>query len=366
MFTIIAKVTHDCNLQCKYCYIGDDAEKGGMDSLTLSNIISKIPILNTGGVTNILWHGGEPLLMGIDFYKTAVKLQNEIPNHKFNNSVQSNGTLLNNELVDFFEKHNFQIGLSLDGYKATHNINRPQKNGKSSFEETAYWIKELKRKKIGGSSICVLNKNTAPHIIDIYNFAKNNAINFKFNPQLPAGRAKVNFDLALTPDELADTYIKLFDMWFYDESDFIPRIEPFEDIIENIGYNKNSKSNIPSECVFNNNCANSFMAIEPNGNVYPCGRFTGNHDFLYGNINEREFADILDNPVRDKFMERHQGLTECDSCEYKMICNSGCPNHSFLFYGSIQHKDPLCITYKKLFKHIEIALIDELKNCDEA
>lgn len=364
MFTIIAKVTHDCNLQCKYCYVSDDAETGRMDIQTLKNFIYKIPQLNTEGQTNIIWHGGEPLLMGIDFYKTAINLQREISNHKFNNSIQSNGTLLNDELVDFFEKNNFRVGLSIDGDKTSHDNNRPYKNGKSSFEDTLFWIKELKSKKIGGSAICILNKNTAPHILEIYNYAKENGINFKFNPQLPAGRALTSVGLGLTPEELGETYIKLFDLWFHDNSDFVPSIDPLEGIVANIGFNKNTHQllpNIPYGCTFKNNCAFSFLAIVPNGNVYPCGRFIGNSDFLYGNINEQEFIDIINNPFRSQFIDRHKGLAECDNCEYQKVCNSGCPDHSYLFYGNIKHKDPYCITYKMLFKHIEASLVDELK-----
>jgi uncharacterized protein len=171
--------------------------------------------------------------------------------------------------------------------------------------------------------------------------------------------------LALTSQELAETYIKLFDAWFYDDSDYVPSIEPFEDIIENIGFNKYTTqipSNIPSECIFKNNCANSFLAVVPNGNVYPCGRFVGNSDYLYGNINEQEFTEILNNPIRDQFIERHHGVVECKDCEYKMICNSGCPDHSYLYYGNIKHKDPHCSLYKTLFKHIEAALMKELIN----
>ena len=367
MYTIIAKVTHDCNLQCKYCYVGDDAEKGRMNDETLYNLLTKTAELNKGGKTSIIWHGGEPLLMGIDFYKKIIEYQKAIPNHTFNNSIQSNGTLLNEQFLDFFEENKFRIGLSIDGIKATHDQNRPCKSGKSSFESALNWVTELKKRKIGGGAICVLNKNTAPHITEIYKFAKEKQINFKFNPQLPTGQALINDDLGLTPEELADIYIELFDMWFFDNAEYIPRIEPFEGIIKGMGESKNKKHRevIPFGCCFRNNCAYSFLAVVPNGNIYPCGRFVGDNKFLYGNINSGELSEVLKNPIRQEFIERNKGLIDCAKCEYQKICNSGCPDHSYLFYNSIMHKDPYCYTYKKLFKHIENILTNELKEFED-
>jgi uncharacterized protein len=367
MYTIIAKVTHECNLQCKYCYVSDDAETGRMDDETLQALLHKAAKLNTEGKTSFIWHGGEPLLMGIDFYKKIVEIQKTIPNHVFHNSIQSNGTLLNKTYLDFFEEYKFRIGLSIDGIKITHDKNRLCKSGKSSFEDALAWIDELKKRKIGGGAICVLNKNTAPHIAEIYKFSKEKQINFKFNPQLPAGQALKNDDLGLTPEELAKTYIELFDMWFFDNAEYIPRIEPFEGIIKGIGESKNKKHReiIPFGCCFRNNCAYSFLAVVPNGNIYPCGRFVGDTNLLYGNVNVGELQETLQNPIRQKFIERNKGLTECTKCEYNKICNSGCPDHSYLFYGDIMHKDPYCYTYKKLFKHIENILINELKNFED-
>lgn len=367
MYTVIAKVTHNCNLQCKYCYVSDDAEQGYMNKKTLSNLITKIAKLNVDGKTSIIWHGGEPLLMGINFYKSIIDIEKTIPNHIFSNSIQSNGTLLTEQYLDFFEENKIRIGLSIDGTKFTHDKNRLCKNGNSSFDDALFWVDELKKRKIGGGAICVLNKNTAPYINEIYNFAKEKKINFKFNPQLPAGKAIINEDLGLTPEELAQVYVNLFDIWFFDDAEYTPRIEPFEGIIKSLGESKNRKHRdiIPFGCCFRNNCAYSFLAIVPNGNVYPCGRFVGDRSFLYGNINDGSLDSILQNNIRNKFIERNTGLKECVKCEYNKICNSGCPDHSYLFYENIMHKDPYCYTYKTLFKHIETVLMNELKDFDD-
>lgn len=365
MYTIIAKVTNGCNLQCRYCYISEKSEKGQMNEDTLYNMLTKIAKANAKeGRTDVIWHGGEPLLMGVDFYKKSVEIQKAVPHHQFTNSVQSNGTLLNEAYLDFFEQNNFKVGLSIDGIQTTHDKNRPYKNGVSSFEDTVIWLEELKKRKINeGNVICVLNKVTASHIAEIYKYAKEKQVNFKFNPQLPAGQALINHDLGLTPQELAKTYIDLFDMWFFDDADYLPKIEPFEEIIQNIGQLKNKahRKIIPYGCSWQNNCVNNFIAVAPNGNIYPCGRFIGEREYLYGNINDGDWADTLKSVAREKFIHRNKGLSDCACCEYNKICNAGCPYHSYLLHKDIMNQDPYCYTYKKLFKHIENILINEFE-----
>lgn len=363
MFTIIAKLTSECNHLCKYCYCGEDPVFERMEDKTMRNLILKGAELNSEGKTEIIWHGGEPLTMGIDFFKTIIDIQNKVPNHIFINSIQTNGTLLNNEFVDFFEKNHFYIGISLDGIKISHDANRPLKNGLSSFENVLSWIAELKRRNIGGNALCVLNKNTANYITDIYNFSKTSGINFKFTPQFPAGRARNNSELDLSPQKLADTLVKLFDIWFYDDSDLAPDLEPFEQIILSLGLSKNfTQPDLPLPCSFKNSCAYSFLAVAPNGNIYPCGRFLDTQDFLYGNINDFDINCFYDNSQRKIFISRHKGLAECMGCEYQKICNSGCPFLSYLSTSSIMHKDPFCMAYKMLFQHIEKAIESEIND----
>jgi len=137
---------------------GDEKHNNTMDETTLNNLILKLAQWKKSGESHIIWHGGEPLLAGIDFFKKIVELQALIKNHIFENSIQTNGTLLNYEYLDFFERHNFKLGFSLDGCKTSHDLNRPYKDGLSSFEDTLKWMQEARARKIGGKgAICVLN-----------------------------------------------------------------------------------------------------------------------------------------------------------------------------------------------------------------
>jgi len=349
--TIIAKVTNNCNLQCKYCSVGDVNDVDFMSDETLLNLHTKASKWSEIDETAIIWHGGEPLLAGIDFFKKILEIQKLIPNHKFINSIQTNGTLLDGTLRKFLKTNHFKLGLSLDGIEITHDLNRPYKNGNSSFQDTLLWIKRKKRRH----ACCVLNKNTYSHIEQIYEFSKKNTINFKFLPQYRAGRASDDTNLELSNDELASAFIRLFDLWFEDKPNERANIHLFDYLTSRLNKTKNESEVIPHyDCSFQNDCQYRFLGVAPNGDLYPCGKFVGEKEYLYGNINEEgEISEKLNNPMRENFLERHKGLKECELCKYKDFCNSGCSHTAFVTCGSIMRKHPACGAYKKLFEHIE-------------
>lgn len=354
MISIIIRVTDCCNFKCVYCYAAGNGT-GHITDDTLENIIKYAAQIDSH--CTCIWHGGEPLIPGLSFYERVIELQEKHKNCTFRNHVQTNGSLLSHDLLDFFEEHNFMVGFSLDGTEYTHNLNRPYANGRTSFNDVFHWLKEVKKRNIGGGAICVLNKVTCSNIDKIYNFSKTEGVSFKFNPQLPGGRAVENADLGITPDVLSQTLIKLFDIWFDDPQR--PHIPYFEHLVKSIcAINSISKKIIRGyDCAFNNKCQYSFVAIATNGDIYPCTRFIGNEVFRYGNINENFSIENLEqNRIRDLFLERHKGLPECEDCKYKALCNSGCPNASFIFHGTILHKDPYCEGYKQLYRHIELRL----------
>lgn len=364
---IIVKTTHRCNLECTYCMTESEAEKGYMDHKTLENMLRKIAQWNDGfKFTSLIWHGGEPLLLGLDFYKKAVDIQKTISNHKFNNSVQSNGLLLK-DYVDFFVDNNFCIGMSLDGPRQIQNKMRPKKGGLASFEETLAMIKLAKEKEIGGGAICILNKYTAQHLSDIYSFFKKERIHHKVNVMLPAGRAANRPDLSLPVAEIGKCLTEYFDMWWNDASKPIIDVDPFTSIIYNLGASKNKRvmGDYPVGCQFTNDCGNTFISVVPGGNVYPCGRFSGIQGYRYRNINIDSMDSIMNSNPRNLLLKRNSEPVEsCKKCEYVPICNSGCPENAHLFYGDIFREDGLCKANKMLFKHIENNLKKELSKAN--
>ena len=118
--TVIAKPTHSCNLGCKYCYVSTEAEKGVMSEETLENMIDKVVSLHEK--VSFIWHGGEPLLMPLDFYRQAVQLQKKHEGKEIGNGFQTNGTLVTDEVLDFCVENDFSLGFSLDGPKELHDL----------------------------------------------------------------------------------------------------------------------------------------------------------------------------------------------------------------------------------------------------
>lgn len=357
MRTVILKVTHLCNLGCKYCCVGDDIDNQVISEQSLDSLFSKLA--EDDDESTIIFHGGEPLCVGLGFYKLVLKLQAKHPSHRYHNSLQTNGSLLNDEWIEFFKKNDFHLGFSIDGCKLTHDLNRPYKTGKSSFDDTFYWFLRARSKGMKVGAICVINSNTSKHIDEIYHFAKKYQISFKFNPQYPAGRAAINTDLGLDNHDLATAYIQLFDLWFADTPSERPNIRIFDYFSSGLSAITNGSDNtFGFDCSYANRCQYSFIGIAPNGDMFPCGKFVGDNSFKYGNINE-EFTlkDILSIDVIKPFVQRHEnGIKECEGCRYKSLCSGGCPHTSYLMSGSILAKNPFCAFIKELLSHIESRL----------
>lgn len=284
VITVIVKPTNACNLRCKYCYA--DSGKGEiMDTETLENMITKFQ--NEYEDIKYLWHGGEPLLAGKEFYKEALKLEKKKkkPNQTITNSIQTNGILLD-DFIDSFKKNGFSVGLSIDGPKEIHDLNRIYPDGSGSFDDVMKSVNLMKEKGLNVGAVCVLNKENIKSIDDIYDFFIKEDIGFKVNPIISDGRAK-NSDLSITPKEYGLALIHLFDRWFYEEK--IYSFSTLKDFVEMTLFHE------PITCTFTE-CQKGFISVDEKGDVYPCGRFVGDKEFLYGNINEDSMEDILKSP----------------------------------------------------------------------
>lgn len=352
--TIIAKPTHDCNLRCKYCYVGE-SQQGIMSYETLDTMIHQsVAAVGHNGSVHFLWHGGEPLLAGLAFYECAVKLQERHVKVKISNSMQSNGTLFNDSFATFFKEHDFSIGISLDGPAETHNALRPYADGTHSFEDTLKGVRLAKQYGVGGGVIVVVNGHTVEHLDVIYNFLKQESINAKLNPLIQAGCAITHYDsLKITPRKYGQAMIHLFDRWFSEPEQRI-MLDPFEQIVGNILTGK------PMGCNYSESCQNSFISVGPKGDVYPCGRFDED-EMKLGNIHETSLADLIKSPQREKLRLRNAAsIASCNSCDFRHICNGGCVHNAYMIRGNVMDKDYYCAAYKMMFTHILQTLHREL------
>ena len=361
--TVIIKPTHDCNLNCEYCYVGEDAQKGRMNSKTLESSFQEVTktFNKSRDQIEFLWHGGEPLKMGIDFFKYVTKLTDFYKKGGYNikNSIQTNGTLLDGEFIEYLtnKEHEFFIGLSLDGPKEIHDKTRHYKNKVGSFNEVWKNVLILKKykKKIG--AISVINKLNINYISEIYKFFKENNLSLKANPLINSGNAIKNINnLGITPIEYGKAMINLFNLWFYDSK---PNLDMTIDNLDSIV--RMNLTNQPFGCNYSKSCQNSFISIGPNGDVYPCGRFDEIPEFKYGNINKNSLKEMLENPKRFKLLQRSSKIESCQNCEYEKICNSGCIHNAYVIKGDIYDKDYYCTSYKMIFDKVFKSINNEIK-----
>jgi uncharacterized protein len=361
--TAIVKPTHDCNLSCSYCYVEDGAENGKMDSATLEKMTEQLGKVNHGRKSGIIWHGGEPLKMPMDFYEYARYVQHWVEKKedtKFDNCLQSNGTLLTEEWAEFLRDSHFSIGFSLDGPEEINNLTRKYPNGKGAFNEIVRGIKTGIKYEIGGGFIVVLNKNNINHLDEIYNFIKEMGVGAKLNPLIHSGRGSKDLEnLAITPKEYGNAMRFFFDKYFNDR-DFKRGLDPFDTIIGNV-----STGNPEGCCSFSESCQEHFVSVGPLGDVYPCGRFDGVKNFWMGNVNNSELSDAIKGDVRKELLKRKlEQLSECSPCEHKKICNGGCMSNGYMRKGDFMDKDYYCAGYKSMFDYIGKAVDKELEKAE--
>lgn len=375
----IVKPTHTCNFRCKYCYVDESAEQGVMSDETLENVIEQVMFVNAlqGSRPEFIWHGGEPLSVGLEFYRKAIEMQQKhfrslVSTHirqrngltsayfKDNertakNGFQSNGSLIDDAVIDFCKQYAFHIGLSLDGPQEINDETRVFANGSGAYEHIRQGVAKARAGGVGGGVITVLTKKNINRILELYEFFKRETINMKVNPLIKSGNAVSHYDdLSISAVEYGRAMVQLFDLWI-DDTEATISIDPLDDIIGNVLTSK------PFGCNFSYSCQQNFLSIGPLGDVYPCGRFDGLAEFRMGNINTDSLNDMLNAPIRTKLLARTpEAFESCMRCDYKPICNAGCIHNAFMHTGDIMTKDYFCAGYKILFNHITDYLSREL------
>lgn len=367
MSTIIIKPTYSCNLRCKYCYLSNDTKQHSrlFDLEFAKYIIDQIKqMLQEKKHKNltIIWHGGEPMLWGIERYRAIFSyMKEELADYKIQNSMQTNLSLINDEWIDLFLQYNVHVGFSLDGMADIHDQQRVGIHGEPTFECILANYHKCKERGMRIGCIVVGSKKHIGRIIELYQFMCNEGMGFKFNPLFQAGEAQNNRDeYGITPDEYAQMAIELFDLWYNDKHGTITESN-FLEIASNIATGK------PSGCEFSKNCQGNFIAIAPSGDVLPCGRFC-NDDLLhyaYGNLHDESLIDILPRIERSEIYKRAEYIagSECSKCKWYHICHGGCMHDGFLASGDFKHKSFLCHAYKQIFSHIEQCIAKRNPTC---
>jgi len=353
--SIIIKTTWDCNMRCNYCYEQSNQYANTKIPIdTVYNLLQKISenAEDAEIYLKIIWHGGEPLTMGLDFYKKIIELEKGFTNLRITNAIQTNGTLINDNWIDFLNKHDFKVGVSLDGPSVIHDMQRLFIGNESSFNEVWSAYRVLKEKRNGTGLIAVVTQNTINHKEDFYTFFRQNRLDVKLSPLIPVkGRLihQITDKIGITPGEYGEFLAFLFHKWI-SEDEYLFQIDPLFDMIRSF------ITGSPKTCIFVGKCGN-FLSLEPNGNVTICGRWSSSDIFL-GNINVNSLQELYRN-VKLFLEERAKVENSCSSCRYFQICHGGCSYLAFAKRGVLSDCDYYCESYKRIFRDIEIFLKNE-------
>jgi uncharacterized protein len=356
-FQIFAKpVGSLCNLHCNYCYYHGNEGSGyrnenfKMNDVLLEKYIFQHIEATTDDVIQFSWHGGEPTLVGIDFYRKAVELQKKyLPaGKKLINGIQTNGTLLNDEWCKFLTEEKFLVGISIDGPEEFHNRYRLNHKGLDTFKEVLDGYRLLQSYGVTTEILCVVNSFNAEYPLEVYRFFE--TLNAKYITFLPLVERKSGSQAEVTGKSVsAEAFgrflICIFDEWVENDIGNIT-IQIFEEALRAAFYQEHTL------CIFKRNCG-GVPVIERNGDFYSCDHFV-NQEHLLGNISENTIVDFLECEKQKAFGEA-KSLTlpnYCRNCEVLPMCNGECPKNRFIETpDGEQGLNYLCSGYKMFFKH---------------
>ncbi len=368
-----------CNLDCHYCYYLDKAEIYGGREPRMSLEMLRICVqkyIEANDVPEVMfnWHGGEPLVMGLDFYRKALEFQREFAGDKLiHNTLQTNGTLLTPAWADFFRDNDFLIGISIDGPQDIHDKYRKDKGGQPTFTSVMRGIELLYRHGVQFNTMSTVNKASEGRGLEVYNFLKSIGSHYmQFMPVLEHVKYPVGKNgkaVKAARPYIVDPYEKdaLLAQWSVSALGFGTFLcDIFDYWVRNdVGqYYVNQfdaalacwYGTMPGTCVYAQTCGGNSV-IEHNGDVYPCDHFVY-PKYLLGNIMQNSLRELMTSPGQVKFgIDKRNGLpTKCIRCKYRFACNGECPKHRFGDAGSGGNSsklNALCDGYYKFYSHVE-------------
>ena len=345
-----------CNLRCAYCYylpkatLFPAAVPWRMDETMLESFVRQRLELSPGPVTHFEWHGGEPTLMGLDFFRLAVEFQRRHapPGREVTNGLQTNGITLDQAWIDFLARERFSVGLSLDGPPEHHDPYRRDPRGLATHQLVVHTLGQLRRARIHCDVLCVLHdKNTRDPGILMRFFRELEVRSLQFlplverDPTSPRGVGPRTAD----PEVLGEFLCRAFDDWIAQDLGFLT-VQLFEEALRpHLG--------LPHAlCVFRKTCG-EVLVLEHNGDVFACDQFVDETRRL-GNLGQTPLRDIITAPTLARFgLDKFEALPErCHECDVLQFCHGGCPKDRFRPTPDGQPGlSYLCPAYGRFFRH---------------
>jgi uncharacterized protein len=363
-----------CNLRCKYCFYLEKEtiypnnphfSDWMLPDDILEEYIRQYLASQPGSVVSFAWQGGEPTLLGVDYFRKIIALQQKhADGKKVENTLQTNGILLDDRWCEFLAANKFLVGLSLDGPRHLHDRYRVDKGGAPSFDRVMRGVGFLKKHGVEFNTLTAVQKHNSQHPLEVYRFLREIGHNFlQFIPIVERAAVEATADgLALiSPDSPVRAQVtewsveplrygkflcSIFDEWVRNDVGEI-YVQLFDVTLAAwIGME-------PALCVFQRSCGSS-VVIEHNGDLYSCDHYVYPENKL-GNIMEQPLASMLRSPQQIRFGQDKQNRLPrcCHACSVRFICNGECPKHRFLRTADGEENlNYLCPGYKLFFAHI--------------
>jgi uncharacterized protein len=333
------QITLGCNLSCHYCFQNHD-DGTILDERTLKNVIDQCvaynrKVLPQKNDLEILWHGGEPLLGGLDLFRKIVECESHHPGIKFQNKVQTNGVAMTDAFAEFLFNHDFQVGFSIDGPEETHNCHRVLGGGKEpSFRDTMRGIQNFRKYSQFQylPVIAVITRHTlARGAKEFYGFFKALRASVQMDPYdltcydlMREGFRTAPSPYIPPPEEYGRFVMELFDLWFHDDPDQIDFVD-LRNEMKILLSPEGKKRSIPDK----KRCSPFRTIIDPRGRVFSCDQYVNDEHTALGNINEESLETIMDKKFKrweeiKTFFRKDGNDFACHSCPYGDRCHGGC------------------------------------------
>ncbi|MHB9029414.1 MAG: anaerobic sulfatase maturase [Candidatus Latescibacterota bacterium] len=347
---LIKPASADCNLYCDYCFYRKTAatyaetpvHRMGLDTL---GTLARKAYEYSPQAAGYAFQGGEPMLMGIDFYERALEIQEEYrkAGQIVSNTIQTNAILIDDRWAKFFADHQFLVGVSLDGPQELHDLHRFTRKGDSVHGLVMDACRRLETHGAEFNILTVVNNDTVHHPDEIYRFLVENGFHYlQFISCLEADDGVVA-PFSVEPETYGRFLCRLFDEWFRDGYPYVS-IRLFDNLLQH------RVGQIPECCMYREECG-GYLVVEYNGDLYPCDFFvTG--DWLLGNITRDDIGRVAES---EKFKEfttlRQRPRAECAACPELKFCHRGCVKSRFLPGMDYSALDYLCRSYKMFFDY---------------
>lgn len=368
LYVLAKPVGASCNLRCKYCYYLEkshlyrNAPARVMSDELLERFVQEYIQAQTMSQVLFTWHGGEPLMRPLSFYRKAVALQEKYAfGRQIDNTIQTNGTLLTDEWCEFFKEHNWLVGISIDGPQEFHDEYRRTASDKPSWQKVMRGIRLLRKHGVEWNAMAVVNDFNAGYPLEFYHFFKKMGAKYiQFAPVVERmaahsdGRHLATLvdqecpvaDFSVSPAQWGDFLCAIFDEWVrHDVGQTY--VEIFDCTLANwVGER-------PGICVYAKECGHVGV-MEFNGDVYSCDHFVF-PEYKLGNIRDRTLVEMLYGEQQRQFScLKHASLPkQCKECEWEFACHGECPKNRFVNdrygYPGLNY---LCSGYRHFYEHV--------------